>query len=148
MTSTIRDLIESPSRRVVVFDWYDGPREGVFVLHASGTDFTFELLDERPREDDVDDRLFVIKELPRGSVDALVEELRCFGEPTGVVWTPRWTCPSPAAIQRADEAVERLLAMSRPTSIIVRSDDMVHFSGAWQVPQLDVEGNWFDRLGL
>src|SRR5207248_66436 len=78
------------TRRAVVLDWYDGPREGVCALAEPACEFYFELLDERPTADDLDDRLFRLSALPPGSVAALLACLAGQGEPAGPVWVPVW----------------------------------------------------------
>src|SRR5436309_2373273 len=78
------------TRQAVVFDWYDGPREGVCALAEPACEFYFELLAEHPTPDDLDDRLFRISELPSGSVDELLAALGDLGPPAPQLWSPVW----------------------------------------------------------
>ena len=38
------------TRQAVIFDWYDGPREGICALEHPCLEFSFKLLAERPTE--------------------------------------------------------------------------------------------------
>ncbi len=79
--------------QVIVFDWYDGPRQGVVCLKEPPCEFSFELLAEKPNPDDLDHRLFRVSELPAGSVAQILEAIRVLGKPTGIVWVPVWKFP-------------------------------------------------------
>src|SRR5436309_2873396 len=82
------------TRQAVVFDWYDGPREGIVALDNPGYEFAFKLLAERPTEDGLDERLFSLASLPPGYVAAIVDRLHALGTPKGPVWVPVWRFPS------------------------------------------------------
>src|SRR5438876_4645618 len=87
------------TKQAVVFDWFDGPREGVCSLARPGGEFYFELLDERPNAEDLDDRLFRLSELAPGSVTEVLTATRELGQPTGPVWVPMWRFPNETAQQ-------------------------------------------------
>jgi hypothetical protein len=135
------------TRQAVVFDWFDGPRQGVGALAAPTCEFFFELLDERPTEDGLDDRLFRLSALPAGSVAEIVTTLHELGAPAGPVWVPVWRFPSEAARQQADQFVANLLMQRRPSTIVVHTRDLLHFLGYWR---LDRNGSsvtdWFANL--
>jgi hypothetical protein len=129
----MRSLMSIPPRewvvgQVVVFDWFDGPRAGVARMLRPECEFAFELLDERPRSDDLDDRLFRVSELPAGSVAMILDAIRCLGSPASLVWVPAWTFPSEEERQRADEEIEHILSAKKRTGtgdLFARHD---HFS--------------------
>src|SRR5205085_2859450 len=82
------------ARRAIILDWYDGPRHGVCSLAHPVLEFAFELLDERPNPDDLDDRFFRLKEMKEGSVDAITTLLAELGAPETAIWVPVWRFPS------------------------------------------------------
>jgi hypothetical protein len=135
------------THQAIVFDWYDGPREGVGSLLRPGGEFFFELLDERPTADDLDDRLFRLSELPGGSVAEIRQALRELGDPTGPVWVPVWRFPTPTAREHAEQRLREVQARARPTSVVIATRDMVHFFGRWEVERTgNHEADWFARL--
>lgn len=145
-------LISTPAsrwrtRQAVVFDWYDGPREGVCALAVPECEFYFELLDERTNPDDLDDRLFRASALPSGSLDRLLAGLRDLGSPTNSVWVPMWRFPNDGARRQATDLVEALRSARRPTAVVIATRDMMQFLGCWQVsrPEASVT-DWFAYL--
>ena len=105
-----RELQSSPpvnwhTRKAIIFDWYDGPREGVCALASPKAEFLFELLDERFNSDDLDDRVFRVKELPEGSVDSIWASLADLGPPDKGVWSPVWKFSSDSQQKHADRLV-------------------------------------------
>src|SRR5687767_8073260 len=84
-------FIEWETRQVIIFDWYDGPREGMCRLKNPSTEFYFKLLDERATVDELDDRIFDIYELPVGSLDQIITILSNLGTPATPVWVPVWS---------------------------------------------------------
>src|SRR5579871_5688409 len=117
------------ARQVVVFDWYDGPREGVAWMASPDCEFFFELLGEQATPDDLDDRFFRLSELPGGTVSAIGAALRGLGEPTQSVWVPQWRFEKETERAGVDEEIQRLLGRRRQTGIVVRTPDMIHFAG-------------------
>jgi hypothetical protein len=136
------------TRQAVVFDWYDGPRSGACALAEPLCEFYFELLDERPTADGLDDRLFRLGALPAGATDQLIAGLCDLGGPTGPLWVPLWRFDSDAARQRADRLVDSVRADRRPTALVIATPDMLHFLGCWELarPEEPV-ADWFSYLG-
>src|SRR5262245_2582352 len=122
------------TRQAVIFDWHDGPRQGVCALAVPSCEFVFDLLDERLNPDDLDDRLFRVRELPPGAVAELLTALRPLGGPAGPVWVPFWRFPTEAERRPAEAKVNALLAGARPTPVVIATRDMQQFLGCWNVP--------------
>ncbi len=136
-------------QQVLVFDWYDGPRSGFCWLIDPSIEFLFQLLDERPTEDDLDDRIYSLSELPRGTCRVLMTHLAPLGEPSGKVWCPIWQHPDPRVLKELDDEIDAIIKNATPTGLVVHSRDMILFRGCWRVPDAPQEGDsWFDYLGL
>src|ERR1017187_10156166 len=118
-------------RQAVIFDWYDGPREGVIRLDSPDCEFSFELLSEQPTADDLDDRLFRVAELPRGTVSKVLSAIRVLGEPAGSVWIPIWKFTSDPERLAAEQRIRELIGKQRETDLIVWTRDMKEFLGCW-----------------
>ena len=64
MTTTLeKALLSVPTKdwqvgQIIVFDWYDGPREGICKMARPLCCFYFEVIEEEATEDDLDDRYF------------------------------------------------------------------------------------------
>src|SRR5437899_999379 len=104
------------TRQAVVLDWFDGPREGFCALATPACEFFFELLDEKPTDEGLDDRLFRLSALPCGSVAEALTAVGDLGTPAGRIWVPIWRFPNETARQHAEQFVEQLLAQRRPTA--------------------------------
>jgi hypothetical protein len=117
--------------QVVVFDWLDGPRSGLCALAQPQCCFAFEILGERSTEDDLDDRLFCLKEAPIATVDQALSILSELGPPTSPIWVPRWAFNSPALRIEAEQKLDALLTGLIETPLIIRTKDMLHFQGYW-----------------
>lgn len=135
--------------QVIVFDWYDGPRQGVACLTQPPCEFYFELLAERYNPNGLDDRLFRVSELPPGSVAKVLEATQALGSPTNAVWVPTWKFSSEGERRQADQAINQILSARKDTGIVIASPDMATFLGCWQTdgdshPITD----WFSALGV
>ncbi len=117
------------ARQVIAFDWSDGPREGVCWMARPDCEFFFELLAEQLGLDNLDDRLFRLSELPKGSVSGILTALRGLGGPTGPLWVPVWQFGNETERARADQEIDRLLSRRRRTNIVVQTRDMTDFVG-------------------
>lgn len=134
--------------QVIVFDWYDGPREGICRLLHPQVEFHFQLLAERPTRDGLDDRLFGVTVLPEGSIGTLASALSFAGEPVHPVWVPRWESSNPLDLDAANRAIGVALSKGTQVGIVVRTADFVEFSGCWDVRAAKNVTNWFDFLEL
>jgi hypothetical protein len=135
--------------QVVVFDWFDGPRQGLARLSKPEGEFVFELLAERPTADDLDDRLFRISELPAGSVDKILGVLRPLGSPSNVIWTPVWKFASDEERVLADQAIDRILSQQRETDLLIYTRDLITFRGCWQDERANGQAqDWFAALNI
>jgi len=132
-----RALLATPptnwrTARAIVFDWHDGPRQGLCRLESPPVEFAFRLLAERPSADDLDDRLFRIEELPVGSVERAESALKQLSQPTGPVWVPVWRFDSEQAGKEAEAALQAIERQGRPTDIIIQTRDLATFLGPWR----------------
>ena len=137
------------TRKAIIFDWYDGPREGVCALAQPGVEFSFELLDERSNANDLDDRLFRLKELPAGSVDGIWASLAELAPPDQAFWVPLWEFPNEIKQQEADKHVQETLGRARATPVDIATRDMRHFLGCWTTEiNTNVDQGWFSALEI
>ena len=118
-------------RQVVVFDWLDGPRSGLCALAQPQCCFVFDTLGERPTEDDLDDRLFCLKEGPIDTMDQALSILGVLGPPTSPIWVPRWIFSTEVQRLETEQKLDALLAGLVETPLIIRTKDMLHFQGCW-----------------
>lgn len=113
--------------QIVVFDWYDGPREGICKLVHPQCCFYFASLEEQTAEDDLEDCSFRLNEVPADAVEQAVTILEELGPPTKPTWVPIWKFPSEDARLNAEHKLDVLLAHQQKTSLIVQTPDMIHF---------------------
>lgn len=135
--------------QVVVFDWYDGPRAGIIRFSTPSAEFQFGLLDERAQEDDVDDRLLWLKELPVGTVAEVIALLApLVGTARLPVWVPRWPPGTEPELRVVEQKIDKLLASSQDTGIALRTSDLLKFRGIWSGLDFTQNEKWFDYLGI
>jgi hypothetical protein len=137
------------TEQAIVFDWNDGPRQGIATLAFPECEFVFELIEERFNPTGLDHRLFRLRELPVGSVRSVLGLITQLGRPSKPVWVPVWKFATEVEKQEADRAIDVVLAEARATDLVVLSQDMEHFGGAWVVKE-DQRGqtDWFGFLGI
>lgn len=129
------DVQHWETRQTVAFDWYDGPRQGLCALAVPECEFVFDLVDERCNPDGVDDRLFRLREIPKGTVARVLSLIASLG--------------TPSEQASAEAAIDEILAASRPTPIVIRTDVMKTFLGCWEIPEMPPEGEClFTFLGI
>ncbi|MCI0682881.1 MAG: hypothetical protein L0Y71_12330 [Gemmataceae bacterium] len=137
------------TKQAIVFDWHDGPREGLCALGHPEAEFLFELLDERHNPDDLDDRLFRLRQVPAGTVARALSVLSVLGGPTHCVWVPVWRFTDPAQQREAEKFLEDLQVKSSPLDVVIASRDLEHFQGCWRTENANGEAvDWFARLGV
>jgi hypothetical protein len=136
------------TKQAIIFDWHDGPRQGICALAHPQAEFFFELLDERHNPDDLDDRVFRLREIPVGSVAKALGVLSILGQPTYRVWIPVWRFADTAAQREAERFLDDLQANSSPVELVFASRDLEHFQGCWRTEQGNGEAvDWFAKLG-
>lgn len=135
--------------QVVVFDWFDGPRQGVARMANPECEFAFELLAERHNPSGLDDRLFRVCELPPGSITKIMDAIRSLGSPANAVWVPVWKFNSEEKRLQADQEINRILSQQKDTGLVIYSRDMITFLGCWHVDRARGEiQDWFVTLGI
>ena len=146
-------LLVSPSEwktsQVIVFDWHDGPREGICELANPKASFFFELLAERPTEDDLDDRLFALSVIPFGATKKILALLRVLGTPTNTVWVPMWKFSSIEVQLEVEREIDNLLATKEATDVVVYTRNMIEFLGRWTIKGAGAQASdLFSLIGI
>lgn len=114
--------------QAIVFDWYDGPREGVCALSTPRCCFHFQIIAENRHNDCAH---YNLSEMPLDSVEQLMLILAELGPKAKPIWIPLWRFKDQAAQIEAEQAVDRLLALKKPTTLIMATNDMRRFKGCW-----------------
>jgi len=143
-----RPTNEWVTRQVVVFDWHDGPREGIVWLDSPDCEFYFQLLAEKPTQDDLDDRLFRISEIPHGTVSNVLHAIRVLGEPSNNVWIPVWRFASDHDRHVAEAVIHENVNKKRETDLVIWTRDMKEFLGCWHSERNGTPESWFTKLGI
>jgi hypothetical protein len=132
------------AERVIAFDWYDGARQGVCRMAVPAVEFVFRLLDERGTEDDADDRVYSVEQLPAGSVARMAELLAPLGSPVGLIWAPIWRFSDAASRARTEAALEAIERQAIPTSVVFYTRDFETFRGCWRADAAGAgDRRWF-----
>ena len=128
---TTTALIDWKVRQVVVFEWLDGPREGICEMEHPPGSFYFEIFAEQKIAGAFADRLFTVSEIRAGVVSEVLDVFRDAGPPKSPVWAPHGAYASDEEQQRIEDAVERLTSPRTPTRVLIRTRDMVTFTEVW-----------------
>lgn len=118
-------------RQVIVFEWLDGPREGICEMEHPPCSFYFEILAEQKIAGAFVDRLFTVSEIRAGAVSEVLEVFRSVGPPKTPVWAPHGAYASDEEQQQVEDAVERLTRPRTPTRVLIRTRDMVKLTEVW-----------------
>jgi hypothetical protein len=114
---------------MLIFDWRDGPCEGVLRERADAGCWYFKLLAERPSSSDLDDRLFGLWSIQNPDSKMLVDE---FGDASP--GTHVWPTVGGLGSQDARGIIESLLSAERNMpDRIIRTSDFVGLLEAWTV---------------
>lgn len=113
--------------RVIVLDWYDGPREGFLTTARPELEAYFRIHGERRVADDMDDRIFALYEVPRGTVDAIGRAFRIDNTTQLMVTLPQAAASAEAAL---NAQIEELRARSK-ANYYLRTKDFESVVGFW-----------------
>jgi hypothetical protein len=119
------DSRQLPSRisRVAAWDWRDGPTEGLLQFDCSGETYQFQLLEERPGENDEDDiRVFGLYPVPSDSLDRFVAAVSPYHEPRWPIWWPVWRFPSDDILSQINSLVDSIKDSAEPLLWIIATD--------------------------
>jgi len=123
--------------QIYSLDWHDGPRGGVCALSVPSCEFYFQMVDEGYNPDGLDDRLFLLSELPPGSVAEVLSLVSDFRSRNDTVR------------RKAELRLKKIVDRRVASSIIILSQDMEHFDGCWKVdPGRTGVKDWFAALGI
>ncbi|MFE0508509.1 hypothetical protein [Streptomyces sp. NPDC058964] len=114
---------------MVIFDWRDGPLEGILRWRGRAVCWYFKLLAERVDSSDLDDRLFWIWPIPDADSAVLIGEF-AGAESGGHVW------PVSGGLGSAEaRAIVDGLLSGRPgkPDRVIRTADFVEVLGMWDV---------------
>ncbi|WP_406117792.1 hypothetical protein [Streptomyces sp. NBC_00989] len=123
------DGIRGQLQVLVIFDWRDGPLEGILRWKSESSCWYFKLFAERPESSILDDRIFGLWEIPDSDGSVLNEEFGDGGDGPVV-----WPVSGGLGSVEARRIVDGLLS-SRTGSpnLIVRTEDFVKVLGVWAV---------------
>jgi hypothetical protein len=130
----------------IVFNWYDGPREGICKLAAPDCEFLFKLLAERPTDEALDDRVFSASPLPVGALSRVTDALGFAVAPSRPVWVPIWHSDVEGQLAAADKAIEDAIGPAPHAQIVMKTKDFERFTGVWQVEDPATVKDWFTFL--
>ena len=139
MTTTLLDSMPFQNWRmdqIVIFGFYDGPEKGVARLSLPAYEFTFKKIAERYNPDGLDDRLFLIGELPTGSaskIQACMQQQRIDPEEKG----------------KSDAEIQKILALEIVTNSVIHSREFENILGYWPgIYKAEQTRDWFVELGI
>jgi hypothetical protein len=109
----------SPFDRLIVFDFYDGPLEGVATCSVCGSEYVFQVKWWDPHEDL---RIFELRPLTRGTFPRIADICPKISEPVSPVWIPIWQFPTEADERQANAAVEELLEPEGTARVLIAAE--------------------------
>ncbi|MCP4702908.1 MAG: hypothetical protein GY862_39510 [Gammaproteobacteria bacterium] len=121
------------TRQVIIFDWHDGPCEGICELANPHCCFSFNILAERHIKDDINDRLFIINEISLKAVELVIHALTEIGPVKSPIWIPVWKFNSDELRLDAERKIEEILASKKEHSLIISTHDLINFKEYWSI---------------
>lgn len=101
---------------MVVFDYYDGPLEGVLACDACGGEYLFRTIAWNP---DRLTRVFELRPVSRGTLQRVTEICSPLGSPRWPVWVPRWSFQSEEVERRVSTELNEVLQAQGELRLIV-----------------------------
>ena len=145
MTTVVQRILMSTPidtwkvRQVIAFDWHDGPQEGICAFDYPACELYFVTLAQQWLGGRFGDRLYKLSQLSGG---ALTRTLAAFGVPVPPhvpTWAPHGDYETEEIRARVEAELDGILDEAIPTSLIVRSPDMMVFSEIWISPLAETE---------
>lgn len=127
------DNTPSPVSRVIAFDFYDGPTDGVLQLGSNGPVYRFEPAPAETQSPDT--RRFLLRRLPNDTLNRIVDLLAPYHSPQWPCWCPIWIFPSQEIQRDVEEKLDRLLATSNDVEWELETPDWYQFSKATAYPR-------------
>jgi hypothetical protein len=164
MEACCKDIAENisaacPFRRMVAFDWYDGPTSGVTLCEQCSTSYHFMLVDW-DAEHEI--RVFSLSPLPGGSFEKALELFP--DKPSWPAWMPRaLVSPTASDHEFFDRNIQPILdsagapvfllswSRSRQECLCLRRIDRAvapRVKDWFSLDDLDNAPNWFAHLGM
>lgn len=113
---------------LLIFDWRDGPVEGVLASDGGDTCWHFKLIAERLEVECADDRLFGLWAIPSADCSTLVDE---FGDADSGTYV--WPAVGGIGSNSARKIVDGLLSAERNTPVmVIRAADLAKIQEVWK----------------
>lgn len=114
---------------LVIFDWRDGPLEGILRRQGETASWYFKLFAEQLETSVLDDRLFALWEIPDSDSVTLCKEFGEIGQGVHV-----WPVSGGLGSMEARRIVDGLLSnRTGSPNLIVRTPDFAEMLGVWEV---------------
>jgi hypothetical protein len=151
---------QSPFTRLIAFDFWDGPRDGVLWSEPCEASVRFDFLDwDRGHKL----RIFSLAVLPRAAFSQVADLCRAAatGPPSDArqQWWVIWQFPSPDAQRQVEKQLDGILAQASAPFAVVAARDLLHpIIALRDVAGLEIaaiaqglgssRSDWFTYLGL
>jgi hypothetical protein len=134
ISDTERMLLATPvntwvAEQSIIFDWHDGPREGVCRLSLPNIAVYFRVFAENMDKDQAN--LFSVSVISLHDYEQVELLLQALGSPHRPTWIPRWHFESESQRLAVEEQLDRLLKHVQPSQLLICTPDMVTFQEAW-----------------
>lgn len=130
----------SPFGEVLCFGWYDGPTEGIIRCSACSRSYSFEMCAWDAR---LHSRVYLLRELPLGVFDRVVEATEQLGQPHWPIWVPIWSLPAGKSLAGIEKNIDQLLAGAMDAGLLLltsriqdRIDAALEIAGLEQIRAL------------
>ncbi len=122
--------------QIVIFDWNDGPIDGICQLITPKISFRFRVFAER-RSDNFDERLYIIDELNSSNFQVIVSSLSVLGTPKRKIWTPIWQFPNLELQQKVEATIDAQLSSALKTNLLLQAqlEPVFTFKDCWEQAQ-------------
>ena len=133
---------------MIVFDWFDGPREGVCALTIPDAEFSFECVAERYNPEGLDHRLYSISQLRSGAVDEIANLTRLVDGHLNEKSISKWKYNIEEG-RLFEPEIDEILESAQSTNLILYTLNFREFLGCWYIdPMPDNIDELFDRFQI
>lgn len=128
-----RDIAHLAVSRAIVLDWQDGPLAGFLVFDEDWSAWAFEVFAQRYEEDDLDDRLYLLREIPPRSFDELWGILERLESGVRHIIVPALDSVDGLERSRILDMVDRMVKGAGPSRLLMRASRLEVVEGLWEV---------------
>jgi hypothetical protein len=114
-----------------IVDWHDGAIGGLLTFTSFDSAWRFSLFAERRSMDDVDDRLYLLTQVPDSLFSRLWDVVTGSGKPSTRLVVPSWEFASADEEEAAEQILSAIAESPTVPRLLIRAHSLEAVDGIW-----------------